>query len=131
MGRKCDMPDRHISAAISLLKHTSLTHREIAAKIGISHSSVTRIQKKIYEETAFVRNRKGRCGAKRKTTERTGRKIVQTAIKYRRQPTRKIQTLLEADGIKICSRTIRRRLAEKGYKTYRAVEKPKLTGTMM
>lgn len=62
---------------------------------------------------------------------RTDRKIVQTAIKYRRQPTRKIQTLLEADGIKICSRTIRRRLAEKGYKTYRAVEKPKLTGTMM
>ncbi|KAI4888813.1 hypothetical protein NFI96_005447 [Prochilodus magdalenae] len=55
-----------------------------------------------------------RCGRKRKTDERFQRKIVRTVDKEPRLTSKQVQAALQSEGTTVSTRTIRRRLNEKG-----------------
>lgn len=131
MGRTKDLNEGQIAAVTALLKYSHHSQREISKKIGISKGSVSKIAVAAKNGSILTCQRKGNCGAKRKTSARVDRLIVKTAIKHSQKPTRIIRNKLRAHGIQICARTIVRRLAENGIKTYRPTKKPKLNKLQM
>lgn len=131
MGRKSDLTNEQIAAATSLLKFSSLSQREICQKINLSKGSVAKISKSINNNVALSARRKGNCGAKRKTDERCDRIIINTAMKHNNKPIKIVKNMLLDVNIDISTRTIRRRLAEKDIRTYRAIKKPKLNKIQM
>ncbi|KAF2895727.1 hypothetical protein ILUMI_10451 [Ignelater luminosus] len=76
MGRKKDLNETQITAVETLLKYTNHSTRQISAITRISKSSVQNSAKKVQVGS----RRKGKCGAKRKTNERTDRQIVKFAL---------------------------------------------------
>ena len=61
MGKSKEIPIEVRSQIIALHNHTSKSHRQIATVIGVSHSSVTKINR-LYKETGEFtsRSRSGR-----------------------------------------------------------------------
>lgn len=131
MGHKSDLKSDKIASVATLLTHTTHSLRKIASLTGISKSSVQIIAKKLKLGVLPGNHRKGNCGAKRKTTSRTDRKIINIVLENRRKPIEKIRNVLRAFNIDVSAKTIGRRLKEKGIKTFRAVQKQKLNNQMI
>ena len=105
-----------------------LSHRQIAAKLGVSHPAITKLLKK-YRETGTVQDRPGR-GRRRKTTEREDRVIVRLCLQNRRISVPALsQAATKATGKRLSATLVRGRLLEKGLRSCRAVKKPLLSKT--
>ena len=106
-----------------MAKHTSKTHREIAADLSVSHSAVTKILK-IFISTGTTLPIKGR-GRHCKTSHRTDLLIRREVVKHPFITARSIKDNLSPICDNISITTIKRRLVERfGFKGYKPVKKP-------
>ena len=116
---------------IALHEHTSKSGREIARDLELSHATVARVIKK-YEETGSVESeREGRCGAKRKTSEREDRHLLRMSKQNPRlSSTDLANELHQSRGINVDPSTVRRRLLEADRPALRPIKCQVLTDRM-
>lgn len=112
---------------IALKSHTTKLNNEIAAQLGIHHSTVTNIWKKWLETGSTKPYQGARMGPPSKLTEKEKRVIVREAKKDPKATSKEIQHASGVIGNKVSTRTIRRVLTRSGLKTYRPIKKPLLT----
>ena len=73
----------------------------IAEIINDSQATVKRINTKLKLGVELKAQRTGRCGRKRITSSRDGRKITKVVEHNRKMPARKLKSVLENQGINI------------------------------
>lgn len=130
MGRGKDITEVKKAAVTALLNTKMYSQRRIAVMEKISVGTVNKIAKTIHLKQGNTVSPRSRCGRKRKTSERVDRKITKIALECRTATTKNVQEKLRRENIEISTKTIRRRLAEKGIKCYRPVKRPRLTPAM-
>ncbi|CAK9826630.1 Transposable element Tc1 transposase [Anthophora retusa] len=130
MGKRQDIISEKRAYICGLLKSGNLSQRQIAKNVNVSHQTVMRIAKCMKENVPQFSNKRSSCHGKRKTTPRTDRKIIKTALENRYATTRVLVQRLKNDGVDISERTFRRRLYEVNIRCRRPVKKPKLTPKM-
>jgi transposase len=130
MGRKSDLSPRKRGQIKVLLDVTNLTCRQIAQKCGVSKNSVSRIKIQMEHGSSGSPKRKGKCGRKRLTTVQDERSLVRLSKSNRKFTSRRLMIEMNAAGVQLSSRTVRRRLIEAGLRAYRPRKKPRLTETM-
>lgn len=130
MGKKCDLSPHKKGEIQALLENTDLKHHEIASRVKVARSSVSKIKKLLSEGSVKKTRRPGRCGRKRKTTPRLDRRIKAMAEKDPRASCRKLATELGKEGVQLDRKTVNNRLLEVGLKAYRPRKKPRLTEKM-
>ena len=107
-------------------KEKDETFGEIARRLGISKRNVTYIIKK-HKEIKTVEDRP-RSGRKRMTTKRQDRHLIRTSLLNRQLTSADLRnSLQDQSGVKVTSRTVRRRLREAGLKGCMAARKPLLS----
>src|SRR5688572_1082136 len=131
MGKRSDLSPRKRGQIRILLENTELTQSEIARKCGVSQRVVSSIKKKMAVGSTGTPKRKGRCGRKRITSDADDRSLIRLSKTNRNKCSRSLMLELNAAGVQMSSRTVRRRLLEAGLKAYRPRKKPKLTVAMM
>lgn len=109
---------------IALKSHTTKSNREIAAQLGIHHSTVTHIWKKWLETGSTQPYQGARMGPPLKLTERERNVFVREAKKDPKATSKEIQLASGDAGKKVSTRTVRRVLQQSGLKTYRPLKKP-------
>lgn len=125
-----DLSPRKKGQIRALLENTTLSQREIARKLLVSQSVVSKIKTKINFGDSTSPRRRGRCGRKRLTSVQTDRWLVRHSLRNRQMSSRRLaQTLLDRN-IQVSPVTVRRRLFAAGLKAYRPVNKPRLTPRM-
>lgn len=115
---------------VGLIKSGHDSYREIAKIAGVSAASVSRIAKTLEmpgSADQLSRNNRQNCRRKRKTSERTDRFIVNTALQKRNATTRDILQDVLRSGVTLSERTLRRRFYENKLFCRRPAKKPKLT----
>lgn len=130
MGRKKDLSSGKKEAIVALLKTRNHSYREIAKMEKVSCSSVSNLAKILQSGGTFYETKRRNCKGIRKTTPRTDRKIVQSALEKRRATTSELKKQLSEEGINLSAMTLRRRLYENNLKCRRPAKKPKLTEKM-
>ena len=75
--------------------------------------------------------RDGNCGRKHASTPRQGRKLVAMCKENRSASSKMLAAEWKLVGVQASPATVRRRLAEKGFRACRPVKIPKLTLAMM
>lgn len=98
------------------------SQRNIAEKYGVSRGAVQLVIRK-HQRLGSVADRPGR-GPKRKTDARTDTSIIREVKKNPRVTIRAIKERLDLD---VSNRTIRRRLEERGLKSYFAKKRPMIS----
>jgi transposase len=113
-------------ATAIVLRREGYTYQQIADKIGggTTSSGAYRICKKFLNFNT-IKDLPGR-GRKKKTTVQDDRRIVRLSLQDRRLPSKDIRDTLNSSGVNISSRTVRRRLCEKGLHARRPRKKPYL-----
>lgn len=69
-----------------MLRAQNMSQYQIAQFVGVSQSSVRRIKQKVDLGEDLRAKRKGACGRRRITTERSGRKIRNICVENRKLP---------------------------------------------
>lgn len=129
MGGK-DISEAKKGAIIALLNEKNLSYREIATKVGVSASTVSRMNKKIVAGEDLLLTSRKNCKGVRKTSVRDDRTIVRAAVEERRSTNRELTRKLRGRDINISARTVRRRCREAGLFCRRPAKKPRLTPRM-
>lgn len=130
MGKASDTSPRKCREIQTLLLHSTHSQRDIATITGVSKSVVNRIKIKINQNNPLEAGRVGKCGRKRITTLRTDRKIRDICLENRKKSVARLTTMINAEGINVSKRTVRRRLAEENLIGRRPIKKPRLTEAM-
>lgn len=130
MGKVSDITPRKKAKISTLLTNTNYSVRRIANLESVSAATVSRIRRKLDLGESFDVKRLGKCGRKRITTERDDRKILHVIKTARKSAIGEIRHELEEQGIKLSTRTLKRRCYEAGFYCRRPQRKPKLTPTM-
>lgn len=125
-----DFSDEIKTKVITLSEHTTKTQREIAAVVGVSQKSVSRILTR-YREEGNANSRRKNCGRKRKATSRMIRRAIEISKANPKLTSNEIKRELGPIGDTISASTLRRRLLEKGRCARKARRKPLLTKVMM
>ena len=107
-----------------------MTKRQIAAECRVSLGAVNNIIRKKNEMGSTSPQRKGRCGRKRKTSQKDDAYLIRTSKLNPEENSFNSHKVLEATEIKIDASTVRRRLLESGRKARRPVSKQLLTSPM-
>lgn len=131
MGKIADLSPRKRGQIQVLLENSDLKQIEIAQRMNVSTSVVSRIKSKLVSGKDLGVKRAGKCGRKRLTTPRMDRKIVRLAQMDRRASCRRLAINLASEGHFLTRRTVNRRLCEAGLKSYRPRMKPRLTKKMI
>lgn len=98
------------------------SQRKIAVKYGVSRGAVQKIILK-HQDLGSVADRPGR-GAKRQSSARTDDLIIR---EIKKDPRTTVRAVKENLKLKISDRTIRRRIAERGLKSYFARKRPMIS----
>lgn len=130
MGKTKDITAIKYAEVSTLLKNTNYCQRKIAAIANVSLATVNRIKSKLRKNETFKGNRIGKCGRRRLTTARSDRKIRDICLQNRKKGRKLLTKIIQESGIHLSERTIRRRLAEMGFKCCRPAKKPRLTTVM-
>jgi transposase len=113
-------------AQVVILYKENISIRQIAKKLGISHSTVVATVKRNQELKSF--KSRSRAGRPKVTSNRMDNAIIKAAKKSPRASSSAIRGKLPGSpSKKPNSRTIRRRLFDAGLKSYRPARKPKLS----
>lgn len=129
MSGKYQQLTRDEKVKILTLVEEGLSFREIAVKIGCSHSTIVRLMKK--KENLDPLDRKKGSGRKRKTTQKTDNVLQRISMKDRFKSAVRIRVELhEFHQVDLSAETIRRRLREIGLYGRRPTKKPLLTTKM-
>lgn len=130
MGKKSDITPRK-RAKIEVLLMEGIEGKLISQKIGVSTPVISKLKKKLFNNDSLSPSRKGKCGRKKITTTRDDAVLLREAKQNRRATSGKLQQHMSTHGVKISTRTIRRRLFENGLKARRPRKKQKLTPAMV
>lgn len=125
-----DITPRKRTKIVTLHEHTDKTYREIAAVVGVSLATVSRVIKLKQETGSFSPKRKGKCGRKKKTSPRDDAYLLRQSRKDPRKTSDALNTDLKELGIQISSSTVRRRLIAVERFARRPLKKQLLTKTM-
>jgi len=110
---KMDVTSRKRTKIVTLHGHTAKTYGEIAAVVGVSLATVSRVIKLKQDTGSVSPKRKGQCGHTKKTTPRDDAEYL---LRQRKNDTRKTSSKLNTDlkekDIHIRSFTVRRRLTQ-------------------
>lgn len=131
MGKAVDVTPRKRAKVEILLKETNLTQQQIAKKVGVSQMTVSRAKHRISLGKNVDVNRVGRCGRKRKSTERDNRNLVRICLNNRKATSKSLQNEWASSGVSVSARTVRRRLVEHNLRSRKVQRKPKLTEAMI
>ena len=71
-----DTTPRKRASILSLWKHAELSQREIARRLDVNQSIVTRLIKQVTKIGSATPQRKGKCGRKSKTTPRDNAFVI-------------------------------------------------------
>jgi len=129
MGKVSDLTPRK-RAKIEILIKEGYCGTVIANKVGVSTASVSRLRKKLNFGQSLDVKRAGKCGRKRKSTERDDSFIVRESLKDRIKTATQIWVDVKTRDIDISKETVRRRLREAGLNAHRPLLKQKLTPAM-
>ena len=111
-----DITPRKCTKIVKLRDHTTMFQRKIAESVGVSLGSVSSILKQKRETGNVEVQKKGRCGRKRKTTERDDLTLLRNSKISSRKTSEESKRDLDESGVHGSSSTVRRRLLEKGRK---------------
>lgn len=126
-----DITPRKRAKIVALSENTDMSIRKIAEAVGVGKSSVSRLIK-LQDDTGGVEtSRKGRCGAKRKTTARDDALIRRISVLDPKKTSSDIKRDILSHGVDVDASTVRRRLLECGRRARRPVKKQLLTPLMM
>jgi transposase len=105
---------------IVTLNYDGKNNSEIARLLGISRFTVCKFLKRLQtsesKENITENRRKGKCGRKRKSSERTDRMLMNVIKNNKRRSLSEItSTFNESTPQKLSRRTVQRRLHEHGY----------------
>ena len=106
------------------------SQREIAAIVGVSQRSVSRIIEQGVTTGSLSPKRKGNCGRKRKTTPRDDFYLIRQSKLAPRKTSDDLQKDLAGAGVNVSSSTVRRRLLKVGRTAHRPLKKQLLTQKM-
>jgi len=109
---------------VALIKYTNYSMREIERIVDVRDRSVRRIGISLRGNNEHNENHYRNCGRKHKTSVRIGRKIVNEALKNRRETSQEIQKSIARVGQAVSISTVRRRLYESGLKCRRPIKRP-------
>ena len=129
MAKGVELTPRKKSVIVAL-HNEGLSSRDIALRVGFNQSTVVRCLQR-YSRTGGTDRVKGR-GRKRSTTNAADRMLVRLCLKDRRASSTDLKRAWqESSGVSVSTRTVRRRLLDKGLSARRPRHKPLLTKKMM
>lgn len=131
MGKVSDLSPITVGRISGMLEAQNMSQYQIARIVGVSRSSVQRIKQKVDLGEDLRAKRKGACGRRRITTERSDRKIRNICVENRKLPIKLLAKKVFEAGIEVSQRTVQRRLAEEGLIGRRPARKPRLTPAMI
>lgn len=131
MGKAKDLTSEKKSYISALISNTELSQRQIAAKAGVSRTSVRRLIQKLKSNESYDAARKGHCGRKCLVTPRGKRSLRNIAKEFRRATQSDLKNKLAEAGVNVSLHTVRRNLYNMGFKCRRPVRKPRLTPAMV
>lgn len=97
---------------MTLYKDAGKKQKQIAKLCKVSQSAVSKILKQFRLTRSLETNLTGHCGRKRKTTKRSDRLLLMKSKKNPRLTSQDLCRDLRQHGVKVSSRTVRRRLCE-------------------
>ena len=114
---------------VSALLDVPHSHREVARKVGCSHTTVDRWAKRQQEDSEMKRKTDKHPGPSRSTSDRQDRLLARRADASDEPSLRKMEQEMKDKKISpaISRETIRRRLHEQHMDAFRQIPKPKLT----
>ena len=111
-----DVTYRKHASIVFFRKQANMSIRQIANKLNTAKSTVGEIVKRAEGKSNPGTLRKGRCGAKPKTTPYDDKVIIRNSVKNPKKNSKDLQRNMTSAGVNICSSTISRRLLENGQK---------------
>jgi transposase len=126
MGKNPDINAKK-AAQIDILLKEGLSGKEIAKKVQVSESVVSRMKKKVLKNISLSPKKKKNSGRKRITSSRDDKILIREALKNRKATCKMHQKTLTAAGVALSCRTINRRLSEAGLMARRPRKKQKIT----
>ncbi|XP_065673761.1 uncharacterized protein LOC136090781 [Hydra vulgaris] len=130
MGKQKDISPSLIGLIQGFILAGNSSNRQKAKNVKVSRATVDRIKKKMGKNEPLLSEKRKNCGRHRVTTPRTERKIRDIVEENRRKSKKVLKEILKEQGISISLGTLRRRLAEQGFKACRPAIRPKLTEAM-
>ncbi|XP_065644566.1 uncharacterized protein LOC136075411 [Hydra vulgaris] len=130
MGKEKDISPTKLGLIQGYLSSGNHSNRQIAKCVNVSRATVDRIKRKLDNNQSLKLNKRKNCGQIRITTPRTERKIRDIVIENRRKSKKVLKEIINNEGITIYFATLRRRMAEQGFKACRPAKKPRLTQAM-
>lgn len=130
MGKEKDISPTKLGLIQGYLSSGNHSNRQIAKCVNVSRATVDRIKRKLDNNQSLKLNKRKNCGRNRITTPRTERKIRDIVIENRRKSKKVLKEIINNEGITISLATLRRRMAEQGFKACRPAKKPRLTQAM-
>jgi len=125
MGRKGDINSNKKAQIKILLDGGKQSIREIAALVGVSHTTI-----KNKKNVPIQSHRIGHCGKKKLTTSADERAMMRVISKNPTAKAKDVKSALQAAGTRLSLRTTQRRLKELGCKSVKARRVPVLTARM-
>lgn len=120
-----DLTEVEVAKAVTLIDG-GRTYQHVANVLNVSKSVVHRVVRR-HRETGSYKRRRGQ-GPKFATSSRDNRFMVLTSLRNRTFTHVKVRNELQRSrGVNVSTRTVRRRLADTGIRSYRALRAPKLT----
>lgn len=114
-----------------LLTESEYSQRKIADVVSVSQATVSRIAAKVRAGLDLGVRRAGKCGRKRITTARDDRILKKVLLSNRKLSADKVKTVLQNQGVRVSTRTLKRRSYELGFRCRHPRKKPKLTPAMI
>ncbi|GFT56060.1 uncharacterized protein TNCV_76051 [Trichonephila clavipes] len=127
MGKKGDFSLCKKAEVNSLVNAKLLSNREISRTLKVSEASVPRIKKKIESGEELSPKRKKKCGRKPIFPPRSERSFKKICLENRFSTTKVITSQLQDINVNASERTVRRKLQDLNFKTWRPTRKSKLT----
>ena len=122
----CDV----IASILSLWKFAELSQREIARRLNVNQSTVSRLIKQVTKTGSTTPQRKRKCGKKRKTTSRHDAFVMRQSKLDPRKTSFNLQRDLAFIGTEISASAVRKRPIMGGKKVIRPVKKQLLNDKM-
>lgn len=121
----CDLSEVDVARAVALIG-AGRSYQRVATVLRVSKSVIHRAVKR-HRETGTYKRRSGQ-GRKCATNAQDNRFMTMTALRNRTFTFKNVRDELQRSrGVRVCTRTVSRRLADNGIRSYRALRAPLLT----
>lgn len=131
MGKAKDISAVTKAKISTFLEVGQYSHGQIAQKVGVSRSFVSKFAKNRAAQLSTSPKRKGKCGRSRKTTGSQDRYLLRKAKEDRTLSSKSLRGTMRDVGAEISERTVRRRLFQSGLCARRPRKKQKLNTRMI